>query len=451
MLLLRNRLGITKQGLHLVQRLRFQLPVGLLLCVALPAFIRAGGSLRGFQSVSIQGAVLGGATAFLLALYLFRRLGDFPGVQAGSHIILSTTASFAIVAILFVLLRPDYTRFVLVGSYGATVLWFTFLHLAARPIMRPSITVVPGGHADDLPRLEGANWQMLCSIPETRRGIEAVAADLRHDHSNAWERFLALCTLEGIPVYHSKQITESLSGKVEIEHLSENEIGSLLPNLTYFKVKQLMDWFIALLILPLFLLLFVVVAPIIVAGSGWPVLYTQERIGYRGRRFLIYKFRTMTQGGGVPSGERQTGRADAEAGEVPAGQADHADRERAMTRDGDSRITPFGRFLRRYRIDETPQILNILKGEMSWIGPRPEAVTLSKWYDEELGFYPYRHVVRPGITGWAQVNQGHVTSPQEVLGKLHYDFFYIKYLSLWLDLLIVIKTFHVLVRGFGAR
>ena len=122
-----------------------------------------------------------------------------------------------------------------------------------------------------------------------------------------------------------------------------------------------------------------------------------------------------------------------------------------MTKDGDNRITPFGRFLRRYRVDETPQIFNILKGEMSWIGPRPEAVTLSKWYEEELAFYPYRHVVRPGISGWAQVNQGHVTSPREVLGKLHYDFFYIKYLSPWLDLLIAIRTFRTVLRGFGAR
>ena len=117
----------------------------------------------------------------------------------------------------------------------------------------------------------------------------------------------------------------------------------------------------------------------------------------------------------------------------------------------DERITRFGAFLRKYRIDELPQVINILRGEMSWIGPRPEALPLSQWYQEELPFYSYRHVVRPGITGWAQVNQGHVTSSDQVLEKLHYDFFYIKNLSIWLDLLIVLKTIRVVLLGTGAK
>ena len=443
----RSQLGVVNQGLNLAQRLRFQLGAGLLFCVLLPALVRTGGSWQGFMLPSTQGAMLGGAMAFLLAFYLFKQLGNFPGVQAASHIVLSATTSYAVMTVLIVLLRPDYTRFVFFASYGAALLWFTFLYLAAKPSAKPNIAVVPGGHADALPHLEGANWRVLSAIPGSQEALEAVAADLRHDHSGDWERFLALCALEGTPVYHSKQITESLTGRVEIEHLSENEFGSLLPNLIYFKAKRFIDWCAALVLLPFFTLMFAVVAPIIVAGSGWPVFYTQERIGYRGRKFQIYKFRTMTVAEGTLSHEA----ADANAGRKSSCKVKKADREVAMTKDGDNRITPFGRFLRRYRIDETPQIFNILKGEMSWIGPRPEAVTLSKWYEEELAFYPYRHVVRPGISGWAQVNQGHVTSPREVLGKLHYDFFYIKYLSPWLDLLIAIRTFRTVLRGFGAR
>jgi lipopolysaccharide/colanic/teichoic acid biosynthesis glycosyltransferase len=122
-----------------------------------------------------------------------------------------------------------------------------------------------------------------------------------------------------------------------------------------------------------------------------------------------------------------------------------------ITRDNDMRITRIGTFLRRTRIDELPQIINILKGEMSWIGPRPEAVALTRWYQEQLPFYHYRHIVPPGITGWAQVNQGHVTDPTDVLGKLHYDFFYIKNFSFWLDTLIVLKTIWTMMTGFGAR
>jgi lipopolysaccharide/colanic/teichoic acid biosynthesis glycosyltransferase len=143
----------------------------------------------------------------------------------------------------------------------------------------------------------------------------------------------------------------------------------------------------------------------------------------------MYKFRSMTVPGEKPVDARLS----------------------AMTRDDDDRVTRVGRFLRRYRLDELPQAINILKGEMSWIGPRPEAVPLSLWYEEELPFYRYRHIVRPGISGWAQVRQGHVVEVDDVLWKLHYDFYYIKNFSFWLDVLIVAGTVKTVASGFGMR
>ena len=103
------------------------------------------------------------------------------------------------------------------------------------------------------------------------------------------------------------------------------------------------------------------------------------------------------------------------------------------------------------RIDELPQIINIIRGEMSWIGPRPEALKLSTWYEGIIPFYRYRHVVRPGITGWAQVNQGHVTSLDDADVKLQYDFFYVKHFSLWLDILVLLRTVRVVLTGHGAK
>jgi lipopolysaccharide/colanic/teichoic acid biosynthesis glycosyltransferase len=123
----------------------------------------------------------------------------------------------------------------------------------------------------------------------------------------------------------------------------------------------------------------------------------------------------------------------------------------AITNEADERITRVGRFLRHTRIDELPQVFNILKMEMSWIGPRPEAEVLSVWYTSELPFYRYRHVVKPGISGWAQVNQGHVAAVEEVHRKLQYDFYYIKYFSPWLDILILMRTIKTMLTGFGSR
>ena len=122
-----------------------------------------------------------------------------------------------------------------------------------------------------------------------------------------------------------------------------------------------------------------------------------------------------------------------------------------MTKNDDDRITAVGGLLRTLRLDELPQIINILRWEMSWIGPRPEAEVLSVWYTSEIPFYRYRHVVKPGISGWAQVNQGHVAEVNEVHRKLQYDFYYIKYFSPWLDVLIFFRTIKTMLTGFGSR
>ena len=161
--------------------------------------------------------------------------------------------------------------------------------------------------------------------------------------------------------------------------------------------------------------------------SPGPVLYGQARVGYRGLTFFCHKFRTMR----------------------PVVVAD--ERGALITARDDERITRVGRTLRKLRLDELPQIINILKWEMSWIGPRPEAQVLSIWYTSEIPFYRYRHVVKPGISGWAQVNQGHVAEVGEVHEKLHYDFYYIKYFSPWLDVLIFFRTIKTILTGFGSR
>jgi lipopolysaccharide/colanic/teichoic acid biosynthesis glycosyltransferase len=212
-----------------------------------------------------------------------------------------------------------------------------------------------------------------------------------------------------------------------MEHLSENSFGSLIPGLGYRKLKRLADLMLCLLALPVAGPLMLGAALLIKLEGKGPILFCQQRMGYKGKWFKVCKFRTMTT------------------------VHDGSDRASSMTQSEDSRITPLGHFLRRTRIDELPQIWNIVRGEMSWIGPRPEAISLSNWYEGELAFYRYRHIVRPGITGWAQVNQGHVCSLSDVDHKLQFDFYYIKNISYWMDILILMKTVRVVLTGFGAK
>jgi exopolysaccharide biosynthesis polyprenyl glycosylphosphotransferase len=289
---------------------------------------------------------------------------------------------------------------------------------------------VPGGRIDRLASA-GLQTRQLTepALPRERGAI--ITADLHHRHHPDWERLLATAALEGVPVFHFKQVMEAATGRVQIEHLAENSFGSLLPNMSFTRIKRLADILLVVLLLPPLLLPLLIVALLIRLDSPGPVLFRQERIGYRGQPFCMTKFRTM--------------RFEA----APREEMDR--RLLAMTSDNDPRITKLGTFLRRTRIDELPQMLNILLGHMSWIGPRPEAAELSSYYRMEIPFYDYRHIVRPGITGWAQVNQGHVTSLSDVDDKLQYDFYYIKNISYWLDLLIMARTLRVIFTGHGAR
>jgi lipopolysaccharide/colanic/teichoic acid biosynthesis glycosyltransferase len=418
-------------GALLLERLRIQLVLGLALGVLLPVLQLLPTYLRGdaITRSGIENSVVGALTAVILAVLIFRRVTSFPGIRAFRFVLPTYAGTFGLVLTVFLALRIDYNR-PLLGS--AFVLALAAAIGSAFYVLRHGVRrfyLVPFGRYEVAFHSPNTEWVVMTEpkIPEDPLAI--IVADLRFDHEQAWEQMLAHAAVAGHPVYHIKQLRESLTGRVSIEHISENSFGSMLPNLAYRKAKRAVDLVAALLLLPPLVIPLLLVALAIKLDSPGPALFRQERMGYRGRPFRIFKFRTM--------------RADHDA-------TTNA-RTAAMTGDQDPRITRLGRFLRRSRIDELPQILNIILGEMSWIGPRPEAVPLSRWYEDEIPFYFYRHIVRPGITGWAQVNQGHVSDLEAVSMKLGYDFYYIQNFSAWLDVLITLRTISTMLNGFGSR
>ena len=321
-------------------------------------------------------------------------------------------------------------------EYGNKLLLFCFLGVlisrfavtAMRSRRRGLIYyVVPGGRVEVLRDLESAAIFTLDEPSFNGLPDCAIVADLHADLGDEWERFIADSAISGRPIYHYKHVWEAETGKVQIDHLSENGFGALVPSFAYQKIKRGVDLIVAALALPVVLPILGVCALAIKRDSAGPVFFRQRRMGFQGRVFEVFKLRSMRVG---HNGE---------------------DRKLSVTQSEDHRITKVGLFLRRTRLDELPQIINIFRGEMSWIGPRPEAVSLSEWYETEIPFYRYRHIVRPGITGWAQVNQGHVAEVGEVHEKLNYDFYYIKNLSYWLDIIVALRTIKVVFSGFGAK
>ena len=411
-------------------RLRFQLLFGFLFAVVVPTLISNLEDLRlTWRSINSINSTVGITWAMVGATYLFRRVGNFPGAGIFGHVLPALGGAYGIVLTAFFLLRLDYSRLTFAGSFVAATAFFFAVSYYLRNRVNQRLYVVPTATIGSILSVPNVNWVVLEEPRLPADPAPLLIADLREDLAPEWERLLAETAVAGHPVYHLKQVRESLTGRVELEHLSENSFGSLLPNLAYRKIKRILDLLSAILLLPLLVLPGLLVALLIKLESPGPVFFRQPRRGYRGQIFEIIKFRTMAH--------RAAGVADA--------------REEAITLNEDSRITRIGRFLRRSRIDELPQILNIVRGEMSWIGPRPEAVPLSQWYEAELPFYVYRHIVRPGITGWAQVNQGHVADLDAVYEKLQFDFYYIKNFSAWLDLLILSRTIYIMLTGFGAK
>ena len=235
--------------------------------------------------------------------------------------------------------------------------------------------------------------------------------------------------LGGVKVEEATSWLEKISGRIEVEQLYPSWLifAEGFRFSSFFRmVRRTLNFSVALAgtVISLPLLPFIVLA--VKLDSPGPVLYRQQRVGRRGQNFYCYKFRTM--------------RVDAEA-----------DTGATWARDDDPRITRVGRFLRSSRLDEIPQLWCVLKGDMHFVGPRPERPEFVEWLSKQIPYYGVRHVVRPGITGWAQVQYKYGNTLEDAREKLQYDLFYIKNASLGLDVLIMLQTIKIVLLGRGAQ
>ena len=411
-----------------ISRDRYQISLCIALAVGIPMIVRSFFTDISITEPNQYDTVIGTIIAILFGYISFRRIHIFPGITSGGYIATSLTLWFGLVSAVFVFFRLEYTTVQLFAAYAISIAFFTFVNLYIvnrRPIF---LGVIPSPSTMRLPDIWRVQWFQIAEPDAALPALNGVVVDLNESHSDDWSNRIASFALEGVPVYHFKDAIENLLGQVEIEKLSENTLGSLNPNDVYLSVKSFIDRVSAVIVLLLFAPILIAIAIAIRLESRGPILFRQARIGFRKRPFTVYKFRTMHHG--HATSDQRTG---------------------AITQDNDPRITRVGRYLRKYRIDELPQLLNIMRGEMSLIGPRPEAIPLSEWYEKEIPFYHYRHIIKPGITGWAQVNQGHVSDVSDVTRKLHLDFYYVKHFSFWLDVYITLKTLRVMLKGHGAK
>jgi sugar transferase (PEP-CTERM system associated) len=276
------------------------------------------------------------------------------------------------------------------------------------------------------PRIIGATEDVEEIV--AREKIDRVVLSLKERRGGTPVRELLNLKLAGIRVEDVHSCFERLSGRITLEHLSPSWLilsDGFKKSAVVLAAKRAMDIMVSSIILLLVSPLLPLIAIAIYVESGFPIFFRQTRVGYRGRDFQLLKFRSMVQ--------------DAEKnGPQWAVQQD-------------SRVTRIGRFLRKTRLDEVPQLFNVFRGEMSLVGPRPERPVFCEMLSEKIPFFNLRHSVRPGLTGWAQVRFRYGANVEDAHGKLEFDLFYLKNLSLFVDLAILFETAKVVILGRGAQ
>jgi sugar transferase (PEP-CTERM system associated) len=259
--------------------------------------------------------------------------------------------------------------------------------------------------------------------------IEKVVVALEEKRNNFPAKELLKCRVNGIEIIDGNSFYEMLTGKLIVKDINPSWLifsdGFRKSRFRHF-MKRSIDLILASLMLILFFPLIGLIALLIKIDSKGPIIFSQERVGQNDNIYIMHKFRSM-----VENAERMSGPVWAQ--------------------DDDVRVTRIGKMIRKLRLDELPQLWNVFKGDMSFVGPRPEREHFVKELQGMIPYYGERHTVKPGITGWAQVCYGYGASVEDAIEKLNYDLFYIKNMTFFMDLMIVLRTIKIVLFRKGSR
>ncbi|WP_426841331.1 sugar transferase [Glaesserella parasuis] len=361
-----------------------------------------------------------------IILALFIILMRYPGNRSVGFIPSSVISVYGCLILFLAIFRLNYSSLLLISSFFMSLLSGFILYFITIRFSKKRIAIIPLGNIQNLEKITTVDWIKLEKPDLSEKTYDAIVVDLYSEElAEEWQKFLAETALMNIKIYNAKNLEESLTGRVRSRYFYENDLGTLQPSGIYQIIKRVIDVIAVLVTLPITICIMLITAIAIRLESKGNVLFIQKRVGQGRKEFNLYKFRSMCQDSEKDGAKFAT--------------------------TNDMRITKVGKFIRKTRIDELPQFFNVLKGDMSLIGPRPEQKVFVDKFIKEIPFYNYRHIVKPGISGWAQVIQGYTADVNDTKIKLQYDLYYIKNFSIWLDILIVFKTIKTMLTGFGAR
>ena len=364
---------------------------------------------------------------FVLGVVIF----FFPGIYIGPHVL---TIGISALAVILVIWRQSYEWFLGLAAFRERVYVLgsgdrarSVAELirsrsdAGMEIVQPEVT---GEFATEQERFAAD----LRAFGKLKPSIERVIVAMENRRGSMPVRELLDLRLRGVVIEDASFLTERLLGKLSLDGLNPSTLifthgfnvkssQQVLRRLVSFSVS------LAGLVLCLPILPFLIIA--VRLSSPGPIFFRQVRVGLRGKPFEVIKFRTMCH--------------DAEKNGAQ------------WAKKNDSRVTRVGRLMRKTRLDEIPQLWNVLKGDMGFVGPRPERPEFVAWLSSEIPFYELRHIIRPGLTGWAQVRYGYGATLEETKHKLEYDLYYVKHMSVGLDLLVIFETVKTILLRRGSQ
>lgn len=381
---------------------------------------------------------LGAASILLAGVYLV-----FPEAIIGQGVFLVSTA---IAILLIVLWRFGYKIILTYGLFNENIILLGTGDLSEKIISEIeekkdcgySIEMVVPEKGSDQPiksyskEINSSDCELsyknLCQLAK-KSNIKKIVVAIQQRRGAFPLNELLECRVEGFNIIEGNTFYEMLTGKLIVDQINPAWLifsAGFKKSLRKRTMKRVVDILLSLTLLLLLLPLNIVVAICIKLESKGPVIFSQDRVGEKRKIYTMHKFRSMVQD------------AEKKSGPVWASEED-------------DRITRVGRIIRKLRIDEIPQLWNVLKGEMSFVGPRPERDHFVKQLEENIPYFGERFTVKPGLTGWAQVSYGYGASIEDAKEKLNYDLFYTKNFSILMDLMIVMKTVKIVLFGKGAR
>lgn len=356
------------------------------------------------------------SVGYIFSYLIISKLTIFPRVEYSGIILTVVSFTFLLIMGILALGRLYYSRSFLALAYILNIIWFLAGYSYRKK--RLKFAFVSFDKDCELLKLKGIECFTLDRLYKDL-DVDGIVIPSTEDLPSEWKEYIVSQTLKGIPIYTIPNIYENIFGMIPIKYFYGRLIENQAQSTIYRFFKRTFDILLLIISIPIIFPICIIIAILIKLDSDGPVLFKQKRVGQGEKIFEVIKFRTMYK--------------DSEK-----------DGPKFALKD-DPRITRIGRILRRLHLDELPQFWNVLKGEMSFVGPRPEQVDFVEEFKKKIPYYSLRHLAKPGITGWAQVHYGYAAGLEETYQKLEYDLYYVKNMSIWLDILIIIKTIKLLV------